>query len=109
MSASTLTPSSPSCRPARCPALAPGPSKTSMSSHAGPTPANQREARLALYGHLSDMGAPAAHSYGPHSSSSLLTVAQLRAVPAARAEVGPPALASARRNSLRGYPSGVYR
>lgn len=52
-------------------------------------------------------GAPA--SQGPQSLTSLLTVAQLRAVPATAAEVGPSALASARRSSLRGYPSGVCR
>ena len=48
-------------------------------------------------------------SQGPQSSTSLLTVAQLRAVPPTGAEVGPPFLASTRRNSLRGYPSGVCR
>ena len=52
-------------------------------------------------------GAPT--SQGPQSLTSLLTVAQLRAVPATAAEVGPPALASTRRSSLRGYPSGVCR
>ena len=50
-------------------------------------------------------GAPA--SQGPQSSASLLTVAQLRAVPATGAEVGPPALASTRRSSLRGIRPGV--
>jgi hypothetical protein len=46
---------------------------------------------------------------GRQSSASLLTVAQLRAVPATAEEVGPPTLASMRRNSLGGYPSGVCR
>src|SRR5215469_297653 len=45
----------------------------------------------------------------PQRSASLLTVAQLRAVPASRADVGPPALANTRRSSLGGYPSGVCR
>ncbi len=62
-----------------------------------------------LYGHLYGTYAPAAQGHGPHRSSSLLTVAQLRAVPATRAEVGPLALASTRRSSLRGYPSGVCK
>jgi hypothetical protein len=51
----------------------------------------------------------AAARQDPHSSTSLLTVAQLRAVPATAAEVGPPTLARIRRRSLRGYPSGVCR
>ena len=51
----------------------------------------------------------AAPAQRPHSSSSLVTVAQLRAVPPTRAEVGPPALASTRRSSLGGYPSGVCK
>ncbi len=57
--------------------------------------------------HARPEGAPAGQ--GPQSSASLLTVAQLRAVPATGAEVGPPARASTRRSSLRGYPSGVCR
>jgi hypothetical protein len=56
---------------------------------------------------LSPLSAPARQD--PHNSTSLLTVAQLRAVPPTRAEVGPPALASTRRSSLPGYPSGVCR
>jgi hypothetical protein len=48
-------------------------------------------------------------SQGPQSLTSLLTVAQLRAVPATAVEVGPPALANTRRSSLRGYPSGVCK
>jgi hypothetical protein len=66
-------------------------------------------AQVAFYAQrlLLPEGAPARQ--GPQSLASLLTVAQLRAVPATAAEVGPPALASTRRSSLRGYPSGVCR
>jgi hypothetical protein len=62
----------------------------------------------AVFGHRTVL-LPLSPAAGPHSWSSLLTVAQLRAVPASRADVGPPALASMRRSSLRGYPSGVCR
>ena len=54
-------------------------------------------------------GHPCALMVGYMSPTRLVTVAQLRAVPASAAEVGPPDLASARRSSLGGYPSGVCR